>query len=138
MRSIILAGVSAMALTFAGGALAAQNAAQNPAQNPTPPSAAENAGTSSMQNQAAMKNEANEPAAEVKQAQEKLKSENLYKGRVDGILGPETQHALKQFQQQNNLQQTGQLDDQTEQKLGITEQTGSGSSQPSGSSATHH
>lgn len=133
MRSIILAGVSAIALTFAGGAMAAQSAAQNP----MPSSTADHAGTSSTQNQAAAKNEANEPAAEVKQAQEKLKSENLYKGRIDGVLGPETQHALKQFQQQNNLQQTGQLDDQTEQKLGITEQTGSGSSQPSGSSATH-
>ncbi|HWI28139.1 MAG TPA: peptidoglycan-binding domain-containing protein [Stellaceae bacterium] len=68
---------------------------------------------------------------EIKQAQQKLQSEGLYNGQIDGIDGHETQQALKQFQQKNKLHQTGQLDEQTEAKLGLNEATeGSGGSQP--------
>jgi peptidoglycan hydrolase-like protein with peptidoglycan-binding domain len=68
---------------------------------------------------------------EVKQAQQKLKSEGLYKGEVDGIAGPETKQALEEFQKQNGLQQTGSLDQETMSKLtGGGQTTGSGSSTP--------
>lgn len=68
---------------------------------------------------------------EIKQAQQKLQSEGLYNGQIDGIDGHETQQALKQFQQKNSLHQTGQLDEQTAMKLGLNKAIeGSGSSQP--------
>lgn len=70
----------------------------------------------------------------VMQAQQKLKSEGLYNGPVDGIDGPQTQQALKQFQQKNGLRQTGQLDQKTESKLGLSESSGS-SMPPTGSSS---
>lgn len=117
MKGAIFAAASALALTVGSGAMAAQSAMPSTA---SPAARAEKSTT--MQNQAQNQGE---PRAEVKEVQQKLKSENLYKGNVDGIIGPETQQALKQFQKKNNLQQTGRLDDQTAQKLGIAEQSGS-------------
>ena len=38
-------------------------------------------------------------SSEVKQAQEKLRDEGIYRGKIDGVLGPETKQALQQFQQ---------------------------------------
>ena len=97
MRTLIVAGVSAMALTLGGVAFAAGNGA-----------AADH--------------------SEMMKVQQKLQSEGLYKGKLDGIDGKGTQAALKTFQKKNQLQQTGQLDEQTEAKLGLNE--GSGSSTP--------
>jgi len=57
----------------------------------------------------------------VKQAQQALKAGGLYQGKIDGIVGPETQQALAQFQRQHNLEPTGQLSSDTMARL-----TGSG------------
>lgn len=61
-------------------------------------------------------------------------------GQADGKMGPKTQAALKEFQQQQGLQATGRLDAQTLAALGMGEgqssSTGSSSSsQPQGSSS---
>lgn len=56
----------------------------------------------------------------VRQVQTSLKQQNLYHGRIDGLWGPKTRTGVRQFQQKNNLQATGQLDDQTLQALNIT------------------
>jgi hypothetical protein len=55
----------------------------------------------------------------VKQEQRKLQQAGLYKGKIDGKSGRETRQALMQYQQQNNLQQTGRMDQQTAQAMGI-------------------
>ena len=166
-RTLILAGASVMALSLAGSGLALANDMQNDKNNHQVPSGAkaehsQSSGQSSQQasqpsqqgsqrslqgspppqhaSQNAMKGgtDASRDRDELMQAQQKLKSEGLYRGQVDGVAGPETQQALKQFQQKNQLQQSGQLDEQTEAKLGINEaMQGSGSSQPpSGMSGT--
>ncbi len=139
MRSLLLAGAAALALT--GSAIAAQDNTSS-STNTSPSATTGQAGTSgqsatthSRQGQATGMNEEREPPAEIKQAQEKLKAQNMYKGQVDGVMGPETRQALMEFQKQNGLQQTGRLDDQTEQKLGITEQSGSSSRSSSGTSS---
>ena len=62
--------------------------------------------------------------SEIRQAQEQLKSQGLYHGSADGIMGPETQTAVMAFQRQNGLPQTAQLDQQTMDRL-----NGSGSGQ---------
>ncbi len=124
MRNLVLAGVSAVALALSGGglALAAGNSSQG-AYNGSAMTNSQGSGGSQAANHASPN--------EIKQAQQKLKQEGLYKGRIDGIAGPETQQALEQFQKKNNLQQTGQLDEQTEAKLGMSEaQQQSGSSMP--------
>ena len=66
----------------------------------------------------------------VKQAQQKL-SEQGHEVQADGILGPKTQAALKEFQQSKGLQASGQLDQQTLAALDVNEgsaSTGSSSS----------
>lgn len=52
-------------------------------------------------------------ADDVMKAQQVLKQQGLYKGQVDGKIGPETRTAISQFQKKNGLQQTAQLDQKT-------------------------
>lgn len=62
------------------------------------------------------------PAAEVRQAQEQLKKEGDYTGKVDGIYGPQTRAAVEKYQKSQNLPASGKLDSQTSAKLGIQSQ----------------
>jgi peptidoglycan hydrolase-like protein with peptidoglycan-binding domain len=55
---------------------------------------------------------------DIRQAQQQLKQQGLYKGRVDGKMGPETAEAVSKFQEKNGLPQNSQLDQQTIAKLG--------------------
>jgi peptidoglycan hydrolase-like protein with peptidoglycan-binding domain len=50
---------------------------------------------------------------EVRQAQQQLAAQGLYRGPVDGLAGPEMQRALARFQQQNGLRRTATLDPDT-------------------------
>jgi peptidoglycan hydrolase-like protein with peptidoglycan-binding domain len=53
----------------------------------------------------------------VRQAQSELKREGLYRGKVDGIAGPETKQAITAFRQREGLQQTAHLDQATVQRM---------------------
>jgi peptidoglycan hydrolase-like protein with peptidoglycan-binding domain len=55
----------------------------------------------------------------VRSAQEQLKTDGYYKGDVDGIDGPSTQSAIRQYQRDNNLKVNGKLDRQTRKSLGV-------------------
>ncbi len=55
----------------------------------------------------------------IRRAQEALKSEGHDPGPVDGVMGPKTQEALRQYQKDQNLRQTGRLDQETMSKLGV-------------------
>jgi peptidoglycan hydrolase-like protein with peptidoglycan-binding domain len=54
---------------------------------------------------------------EVRQAQQQLTAQGLYRGPVDGLGGPEMQRALTRFQQQNGLRRTATLDPDTMNRL---------------------
>src|SRR5579884_795086 len=54
---------------------------------------------------------------EIEQAQRALQQKGLYHCRIDGIVGPETQSALSQFQQSEGLPQTATLDQDTLNRL---------------------
>jgi peptidoglycan hydrolase-like protein with peptidoglycan-binding domain len=72
----------------------------------------------------------------VKQAQQALNEKGLNPGPVDGQWGPQTQQAVKAYQQQNQIQATGQLDRETLASLGIGQSASAGgSSREPGSSA---
>ncbi|HVL58756.1 MAG TPA: peptidoglycan-binding domain-containing protein [Burkholderiaceae bacterium] len=60
----------------------------------------------------------------IRQAQRQLQQMGHYDGQIDGIKGPRTEAALRQYQQQRNLPQTGRLDSQTMQSLGVQAGTG--------------
>jgi len=65
---------------------------------------------------------------EIKQAQQALADQGLYKGKVDGIVGPQTRRAVRQFQKSHSLSQTAQLDADTMQALNGGQVTNSGAS----------
>jgi peptidoglycan hydrolase-like protein with peptidoglycan-binding domain len=53
------------------------------------------------------------PTAAVLSVQDKLRQAGVYTGRIDGIWGADSQAALERFQQTNQLQVTGQLNQAT-------------------------
>ena len=55
----------------------------------------------------------------VRNAQEQLKDDGYYKGAVDGVDGPLTHTAIRNFQHDKNLKVNGKLDRQTRDELGI-------------------
>ena len=65
--------------------------------------------------------------AEIRDVQQKLQADNLYHGNIDGIVGPETRRAIAEYQKQNGLRVTANLDRQTMDSLAGT--TGVGTSQ---------
>src|SRR5262249_39382024 len=56
---------------------------------------------------------------QVRATQQALKDKGHDPGRVDGVMGPKTQAALKDFQKSEGIQETGRLDAETMSKLGI-------------------
>ena len=72
----------------------------------------------------------------VKQAQEKLGSKG-HDVQADGVLGPKTQAALKEFQEKEGIQASGRLDQETLAALGVEEASaGTGSSSPASSGSS--
>jgi peptidoglycan hydrolase-like protein with peptidoglycan-binding domain len=59
-----------------------------------------------------------ERGADVARAQEALKQQGHDPGPIDGVYGPRTAAALKAYQQSQQLEVTGQLDDATLARLG--------------------
>ncbi len=56
-------------------------------------------------------------ASDVQAAQEALKAKGIDPGPVDGVMGPKTQAAVSDFQRQEGLKVTGQLDRATRTRL---------------------
>jgi hypothetical protein len=55
----------------------------------------------------------------IQRAQRMLQDEGYYTGAIDGLLGPRTQRAIREYQQAHSLPDTGQLDEQTASALGL-------------------
>lgn len=53
----------------------------------------------------------------VQDIQQALKNANLYEGKIDGILGPNTRKAIEAFQSQNDLKVDARVGPNTWQKL---------------------
>jgi peptidoglycan hydrolase-like protein with peptidoglycan-binding domain len=56
---------------------------------------------------------------QIRQVQQKLDQSGFHSGRIDGVLGSETENALRDFQKQKGLQQTGRPDNETLSALGV-------------------
>jgi peptidoglycan hydrolase-like protein with peptidoglycan-binding domain len=59
------------------------------------------------------------PNTEYGKVQTKLKELGLYKGEVTGFKNPETAEALRAYQKQNGLKETGTLSAETREKFGL-------------------
>jgi hypothetical protein len=55
----------------------------------------------------------------VKQVQTSLQQQGLYHGGIDGVWGPATVQAVQSYQQKNNLNANGQLDEATLKSLNM-------------------
>jgi peptidoglycan hydrolase-like protein with peptidoglycan-binding domain len=64
----------------------------------------------------------------IKQVQTKLKEQGQDPGPADGVMGPKTQAALKEFQKGKGLKESGQLDQQTMSALGVSGSASAGGS----------
>jgi hypothetical protein len=62
---------------------------------------------------------AQEGSDSVRQEQQALKDKGYDPGPVDGIDGPKTRDALRQYQRKENLDEGGQLGPQTRDRLGV-------------------
>ena len=60
-------------------------------------------------------------AATVADVQDQLARAGYYHGQIDGVLGPETRHALLRYQSDKGLRMTGSLTMETRQSLGIAQ-----------------
>jgi peptidoglycan hydrolase-like protein with peptidoglycan-binding domain len=49
----------------------------------------------------------------IQQVQQKLQQDGMYRSRIDGVWGPSTEAAVRSYQQQHNLNASGQLDSAT-------------------------
>ncbi len=58
-------------------------------------------------------------SAKVKAVQQALAKDGLYKGKVDGMIGPVTTNAVKAFQKKNGLKADGIIGPMTLKKLGV-------------------
>jgi peptidoglycan hydrolase-like protein with peptidoglycan-binding domain len=148
MRHIVLVGASALALALGGCGMFHRGESTQSNAGYTPPASSQaqaapsmapraKAQTSSQMEQSgtstARMTSRNAPGAdrqEIMQAQQKLQSDGLYKGKIDGIAGPRTRQAVMAFQKENGLKQTGQLDQQT-----LAQLTSPSSSSASGTSS---
>ncbi len=71
--------------------------------------------------------------ADVQRIQQKLQQDGLYRGKIDGLVGLETQRALRVYQRENGWPVTATFDPQTLNSLDSTS-AGVGSSSPPNSS----
>jgi len=56
---------------------------------------------------------------EIKKVQESLRDKGYYHAKVDGISGPQTRAAIRQYQKDENLPVTGRMNAKTGGKLGV-------------------
>ncbi|MGE5102749.1 MAG: peptidoglycan-binding domain-containing protein [Deltaproteobacteria bacterium] len=125
--------VAAAVLSFAGAAVAAGNDATSsstPArgqsyssgqsQSAQSPSSSTSSNTSAQQSdQSGASSTQAQNSQTVRDVQQALKQKGFEVGAVDGQMGPETQSALREFQQSQGLPQSGNLDQQTLTALGV-------------------
>ena len=58
--------------------------------------------------------------ADVMRAQQTLHEKGYYNGPIDGIIGPQTRNAIREYQKAEDLPINGELDAQTAAKLGVS------------------
>jgi peptidoglycan hydrolase-like protein with peptidoglycan-binding domain len=122
MRKLILGTASILALGIGGAALDyvadTGEAAESASTSPT------------FEASHALPSGGNLSKDNVRWAQLELRNRGLYSGSLDGVVGPQTKHAIAQFQKDNGLSRTTALDQQTMKVLVGHFDSGQGSSTP--------
>ena len=58
--------------------------------------------------------------SEIREVQMRLNQKGFNVGEADGVMGPKTKDALEQFQRRQGLQESGDIDNETADALGIS------------------
>jgi peptidoglycan hydrolase-like protein with peptidoglycan-binding domain len=124
-------GVAGLAHAQSSTSPSTQPSTLNPSPSTTAPAGTQDPGTLGTTGTSAAQPQANpqtnmnqgqtdqaqtsQPASrsEIQEAQQALKSQGLYMGGIDGVMGPKTQTAVIAFQREHKLPETAQLDQQT-------------------------
>jgi peptidoglycan hydrolase-like protein with peptidoglycan-binding domain len=61
-------------------------------------------------------------ADQVRGLQKALQDKGMNPGAIDGVSGPKTEAAIRAFQREQKLPETGRLDPQTRERLGMPRQ----------------
>lgn len=122
IRKLLLGTASVLALGIGGAALDYAATGGNPVNAATMPPAAQTSDTLTTGD--SLRKD------DIRWAQVELRDKGLYKGSLDGVLGPETKRALGQFQKNNGLGRTASLDARTWEALTGDPGIGQGSSKP--------
>lgn len=128
VRKLLIGTASVLALGFAGTALNYAVAPDSTANAESMPSASQS-GDDLVPSAGMWKDD-------VRWAQVELRDRGLYHGSLDGVVGPATQRALGQFQENNGLDRTASLDTQTWEALTGDSGRGEGSSMSPNTSAS--
>jgi len=144
-RTLIISSTFAMAmgasgLAFAGGTAGGDHYDHHDHHVVSPRTQNSNASKPAPSNAVAVSRE------QTMEMQRALIARNLYQGEADGVWGPKTEAAVRNFQTQSGIEVTGTLDDPTARALGIDDmerQPVSGTdsppvANPSAGSATPH
>lgn len=149
MKKLLLAALATAAISLP---VMAQNAPQsgNEQQNAPPPAASSSqpSGGMNQQGQNSSQQDVNQQASnqqiqpsslskdQIRQLQLGLNKQGFHSGKADGIWGPETDSAVKNFQQAKNLPGSGHLNQQTLQQLGVNVTAQGQTGQSQGASTT--
>jgi peptidoglycan hydrolase-like protein with peptidoglycan-binding domain len=112
MRNLLLSSVAILSLT----AVVPANAQQPGSNQPAAQQHANQPATSQQQ----ATQEQNLSKDQIRQVQQALDQKGFKAGQPDGMLGPETKNAIKEFQQKQGWNATGELDSQTMSALGMS------------------
>lgn len=124
-----LAAFSTVALLLAGPAAWAQQdsgAGASPSDMPTESQGAPSSGTSGSDSTGAMGGSSPGSSAQslssdqIREVQQALKDKGHDVGAIDGMWGPQTENALKEYQQAEGMSASGELDAQTLSSLGVS------------------
>ncbi|HJU22811.1 MAG TPA: peptidoglycan-binding domain-containing protein [Casimicrobiaceae bacterium] len=143
LAALSLTGVAAAAgnTNTTTGATNAPNSTEQPSsmskspQSAISPSSSSSQMSNSSSSQGAMSGE-NNPET-VRSAQQALNEKGFNVGTVDGQMGPNTEAAIKKFQQSKGLPESGNLDEQTLAALGVEQNQTSSQGNQGASSASN-
>ncbi len=132
---LVLLSATSLAMAAAG------NNQPSQASRNQPPQAAQTAGANADNTQPNGNPVAKLNSDQIRQIQQDLKKDGFDAGRVDGVLGRETEAALRNFQKSKGLQQSGQPDNETLSALGMNgspmQNVGQASSPPPSGGTSH-
>ena len=128
IRTIVAATSAAL---FSLGAIAAGDDKQKQSQGSTPEKSAQTQPSGAAASGATSQAQSSDL---VKQAQQKL-SQAGHKVQADGVMGPRTEAALKEFQQAKGIEASGELNKDTLAALGVSGEVTTGSAAIGGSAS---